>query len=178
MDGDRIIGPDGKPLELRGMSFGNRVWLDDRLPRTHHDERDYARLAALGLNAVRFYVNYRTLETDDAPGKWLADGLQWLDDNVAWAKKHGVYLILNQHVPPGGFIAMAPPLKDGLVTFDDGTKSTLDQQAKDVSAFLMWAAEPKLEERKQTGFAVLIYLLLLSGLLYASYKTVWRNESH
>ena len=84
----------------------------------------------------------------------------------------------HKHVPPGGFIAMAPPLAAGQVTFDDGTKSTLDQQAKDVSAFLMWAAEPKLEERKQTGFAVIIYLLLLSGLLYASYKTVWRNESH
>ncbi|ENZ82126.1 MULTISPECIES: cytochrome c1 [Caulobacter] len=83
-----------------------------------------------------------------------------------------------EHVPPGGFIAMPQPLKAGQVTFDDGTKSTLEQEAKDVSAFLMWAAEPKLEERKQTGFAVLIYLILLSGLLYASYKTVWRNESH
>ena len=82
------------------------------------------------------------------------------------------------HVPPGGFIAMAPPLKDGLVTFDDGTKSTVDQQARDVSAFLMWAAEPKLEERKQTGFAVMIYLILFAGLLYASYRQVWKNESH
>lgn len=93
------------------------------------------------------------------------------DLTSAWSGSH-------EHVPPGGFIAMAPPLKDGLVTFDDGTKSTLDQEAKDVSAFLMWAAEPKLEERKQTGFAVILYLLLLSGLLFASYKTVWRNESH
>ena len=101
--GDRIAGPDGKPLELRGMSFGNRVWLDDRMPRTHHDERDYARLAGLGMNAVRFYFHYRTLENDAAPGQWLADGWQWLDDNIAWAKKHGVYLILNQHVPAGGF---------------------------------------------------------------------------
>ncbi|MBI1685098.1 cytochrome c1 [Caulobacter hibisci] len=84
----------------------------------------------------------------------------------------------HEHVPPGGFIAMAPPLKAGLVTFDDGTPSTVDQQARDVSAFLMWAAEPKLEERKQTGFAVLIYLLLFSGLLYASYRKVWKNESH
>ena len=84
----------------------------------------------------------------------------------------------HKHVPPGGFIAMAPPLKDGQVTFDDGTPSTVDQQAKDVSAFLMWAAEPKLEERKQTGFAVLIYLVLFAGLLYASYRKVWKNESH
>ncbi|WP_165184641.1 cytochrome c1 [Caulobacter soli] len=83
-----------------------------------------------------------------------------------------------EHTPPGGFIAMAPPLKAGQVTFDDGTPSTLDQEAKDVSAFLMWAAEPKLEERKQTGFAVLLYLVLFAGLLYASYRKVWKNESH
>jgi endoglucanase len=101
--GDRIVAPDGQPLELRGMSFGNRVWLDDRLPNEHHDERDYARLAALGMNAARFYLNYRTLESDAAPGQWLADGWQWLDDNIAWAKQNGVYLVLNLHVPPGGF---------------------------------------------------------------------------
>ncbi|PVM93971.1 cytochrome c1 [Caulobacter endophyticus] len=82
------------------------------------------------------------------------------------------------HVPPGGFIAMAQPLTEGGVTFDDGTKATVDQQARDVSAFLMWAAEPKLEERKQTGFAVMIYLILFAGLLYASYRKVWKNESH
>ena len=83
-----------------------------------------------------------------------------------------------KHVPPGGVIGMAPPLSEGLITFDDGTKSTLDQQSLDVSAFLMWAAEPKLNERHQMGFAVMIYLLLLSGLLYASYRAVWKNESH
>jgi ubiquinol-cytochrome c reductase cytochrome c1 subunit len=81
-------------------------------------------------------------------------------------------------VPPGGFIAMPPPLAPDKVSFDDGTKSTVDQQAKDVAAFLMWAAEPKMEERKKTGFAVMIYLLLFTGLLYASYRRVWRNESH
>ena len=93
------------------------------------------------------------------------------DLTASWSGPH-------DHVPPGGFIAMAPPLKDGLVTFDDGTKSTVDQQAKDVSAFLMWAAEPKLEERKKMGLVVILYLLLFSGLLYASYRKVWKNESH
>lgn len=82
------------------------------------------------------------------------------------------------HVPPGGFVAMPPQLGPGKVTFDDGTPSTAANQARDVAAFLMWAAEPKLEERNATGFAVLIYLLLFSGLLYASYRRVWRNESH
>jgi ubiquinol-cytochrome c reductase cytochrome c1 subunit len=83
-----------------------------------------------------------------------------------------------EHPPEGGFVAMPPQLADGKVTFDDGTKSTAHQQAVDVAAFLMWAAEPKMEERKQTGLAVLIYLILFSGLLYASYRRVWRNESH
>ena len=82
------------------------------------------------------------------------------------------------HVPEGGFIAMPPQLADNKVTFDDGTPSTIDQQAKDVSAFLMWAAEPKLEDRKQMGFAVMTYLLLFTALLYWSYRRVWRNESH
>jgi ubiquinol-cytochrome c reductase cytochrome c1 subunit len=82
------------------------------------------------------------------------------------------------HAPEGGVIAMAPPLADGKVTFDDGTPSTVDQQAKDVTAFLAWAAEPKLEERKQFGLGAMIYLLIFSGLLWASYKKIWRNVAH
>ncbi len=81
-------------------------------------------------------------------------------------------------VPEGGFIAMPPPLADGKVTFDDGTKSTLDQQAKDVSAFLAWASEPKMEERKAFGVAAMIYLVIFSVLLWFSYKRIWRNVSH
>lgn len=84
----------------------------------------------------------------------------------------------HKHVPPGGFIAMAPPLTAGLVTFDDGTPSTLSQQSKDVSAFLAWASEPKQEERKQFGLAAMIYLVGLSLLLWFSYKRIWRNVSH
>ena len=82
------------------------------------------------------------------------------------------------HVPVGGLISMAPPLQPDLVTFDDGTKSTVAQQARDVAAFLSWASEPKQTERKQTGFAVIIYLLILAGLLYASYRRIWRNVAH
>ncbi len=81
-------------------------------------------------------------------------------------------------VPVGGFIAMPPPLSDNKVTFDDKTPSTLNNEAKDVAAFLMWAADPKMEERKQTGLAVMIFLVLFAGLLYASYRTLWRNIDH
>jgi endoglucanase len=88
---------------LRGVAFGNEVWTGVRLPRRHHDENDYRRVAAMGMNVVRFYMNYKTFESDAAPGQYLAEGWRWLDDNVAWARRSGVYLILNMHVPPGGF---------------------------------------------------------------------------
>ena len=81
-------------------------------------------------------------------------------------------------VPVGGFIAMPPPLADGKVSFDDKSPSDLKAEARDVSAFLMWAADPKMEERKQTGLAVMIFLLVFTGLLYASYRTLWRNIDH
>ena len=84
----------------------------------------------------------------------------------------------HKHVPPGGFLAMAPPLSAGQVTFDDGTPSTLDQQAKDVAAFLTWAGDPKMEERKAFGLGAMIYLLIFAGLLYASYRRIWRNVAH
>lgn len=94
---------------------------------------------------------------------------------------HGVTLSPGQHYNryfPGGVIAMAPPLADGKVSYDDDTKSTVRQQSEDVAAFLMWAADPHMEDRKKMGFSVIIFLLLFSGLLYASYRRVWRNESH
>ena len=64
------------------------------------------------------------------------------------------------------------------MTFDDGAAATPDQEAKDVVAFLAWASEPHQEERKQLGFAVMIYLVHLPGLLYASYRRIWRNVAH
>jgi ubiquinol-cytochrome c reductase cytochrome c1 subunit len=82
-------------------------------------------------------------------------------------------------VPVGGLIAMPPPLhSEGQVTFDDGTKPTVDQQAKDVAAFIEWASDPKATERKQTGVQVLIYLLIFAGLTFLSYRRIWRNVDH
>ena len=79
----------------------------------------------------------------------------------------------NPYFVGGKTIAMANPLSDGIVTYDDGTAETLDQYARDVSAFLMWAAEPTLVERKALGFKVMIFLLLLAALTYLTKKKVW-----
>ena len=77
---------------------------------------------------------------------------------------------------PGHNIAMAPPLNDGAVTFSDGTKGSVDQQAHDVATFLSWAAEPKMEERKRMGFGVLAFLIGLSVLLFLSYRKIWHDQ--
>jgi cytochrome c1 len=79
---------------------------------------------------------------------------------------------------PGHQIAMAAPLDAEAVEYSDGTKPTLENHAKDVSAFLMWAAEPKLEERHRLGFRFMIYLLLLSGLLYLAKRRLWSKLEH
>jgi ubiquinol-cytochrome c reductase cytochrome b/c1 subunit len=76
---------------------------------------------------------------------------------------------------PGHSIAMPPPLTDGRVEYSDGTKNDLDQQAKDVAAFMMWTAEPHLEARKRVGFQVMIFLLIFAGLMYFTKKRVWRD---
>lgn len=74
---------------------------------------------------------------------------------------------------PGGWIAMAPPLEDELVEFADGHENDLHHLAKDVSAFLMWTAEPKMMARKQAGFVGVMFLTLLSVLLYLTNKRIW-----
>ena len=81
-------------------------------------------------------------------------------------------------VPEGGFIAMPPPLTDNRVTFDDGVKATVAQEAADVAAFLSWASDPHTDQRKQTGWAVLIYLAIFGLITYASYRAIWRNVAH
>jgi cytochrome c1 len=76
---------------------------------------------------------------------------------------------------PGHAIAMPKPINDGQVQYTDGTPTTVDQYGRDVAAFLMWASEPKLDERKRLGFQVMIYLIVLSGLLYFTKKKVWQE---
>ncbi len=85
-----------------------------------------------------------------------------LDDGVYYNK----YMI-------GKKIKMASPLSDGIVEYSDGTEATMDQMAKDVTTFLAWAAEPELEARHKTGIKVILYLILLTILVYFSMKKIW-----
>ncbi|WP_040594092.1 cytochrome c1 [Mesorhizobium metallidurans] len=78
----------------------------------------------------------------------------------------------------GVSLKMPKPLSDGQVTYDDGSPQTVDQYSRDVSAFLMWAAEPHLEDRKKTGFRVLVFLLLFGALVYLTKRKVWAGVAH
>ena len=78
----------------------------------------------------------------------------------------------------GVAIGMAPPLSDELVEYTDGTPMTTEQYARDVTAFLMWAAEPKLEERKHVGVNSLIFLVVLSFLLFFTKRKLWSGVKH
>ena len=73
----------------------------------------------------------------------------------------------------GNKIKMPIPLSDGLVEYSDGTEATEEQMAKDVTTFLMWSAEPHLETRHKTGFRVIVYLIILSILVYLTMKKIW-----
>jgi len=97
-------------------------------------------------------------------------------DGSEYKITEGTYF--NPYFIAGSALAMAPPLSDGQVTYDDGSPETLDQYAKDVSAFLMWAAEPHLEDRKRMGFMVMVFLAIFTALIYLTKKSVYANKEH
>jgi ubiquinol-cytochrome c reductase cytochrome b/c1 subunit len=76
---------------------------------------------------------------------------------------------------PGHAIKMPKPLSDGQVTFDDGSPATVPQYAHDIATFLMWAAEPHMEQRKQAGFQVFVFLIIFAFLMYFTKKRVWAD---
>ena len=84
----------------------------------------------------------------------------------------GVVLYEN-HVFPGGWISMPPPLSDDQVSYADGTPATVEQMSQDVAAFLMWAAEPKMMARKSAGLTAVLFLLFLTVLLWFTNKKIW-----
>jgi ubiquinol-cytochrome c reductase cytochrome b/c1 subunit len=119
---------------------------------------------------------------------------QWLVDMITTYQEQGINyltaLMLGYEEPPAGFelppgasynkyfpghvILMPKPLSDKQVEYTDGAPMTTEQYAKDVSAFLMWSAEPHLVARKRLGLQVMIFLLVFAGLLYFTKKKVWR----
>ncbi len=93
------------------------------------------------------------------------------DFKVPDGQYYNVYMI-------GRRIGMPPPLSDGAVTYDDGAPQTVDQYAKDVTAFMAWVAEPSLASRKKIGLGVISFLIVFAGLLYFTKRKIWSNVAH
>jgi ubiquinol-cytochrome c reductase cytochrome c1 subunit len=101
-------------------------------------------------------------------------GYEEPSEELAKEQPEGKYY--NPYFGSGHWIGMPMPLADGQVTFDDGAPNTLDDMARDVSAFLAFTADPNMETRKSTGFMVMIYLAVLSVLLFFVKKKVWADQ--
>jgi ubiquinol-cytochrome c reductase cytochrome b/c1 subunit len=110
----------------------------------------------------------------------IADG--YLDEEKGEKVPEGITIPEGLHYNkffPGHAIAMPNPLQDGQVEYTDGTPATVDQYSRDLSAFLMWTAEPRLEERKELGLTVMLFLIIFTGLLYFTKRKVWHAvEAH
>jgi ubiquinol-cytochrome c reductase cytochrome c1 subunit len=156
------------------------------------DGEMFTRVAKLSDRFVMPYANVKAAQA--------ANGGAYPPDMSVLAKARSggvdyIYsVLLGYEDPPSGFILddgvyynkymygnnikMAQPLSDGLVEYTDGTIASEEQMAKDVSTFLMWAAEPHLEARHKMGFKAILYLIILTILVYFSMKKIWsRIES-
>ena len=69
-----ILSEKGETILLKGICFGNQVWSDVRIPELHHNEEDFQRVKAMGMNCIRFYMNYLTFEEDDTPFEYKKEG--------------------------------------------------------------------------------------------------------
>ncbi len=151
---DRIPGPYANTAEAAALNNGAAPPDFSLLAKARAPERGFPTFifdvfTLYGENGSDYIYSLLTGYKDAPEGHEVAEGTYY-----------------NPYFIAGKALAMAPPL-------DDGTESTLDQQAKDVTAFMTWAAEPYLIERKQLGFKVIIFLLILSVLLYLTKKQVF-----
>lgn len=103
VDDGKIKDGFGNTIQFKGICFGNEVWSNTETPHLHHNEEDFKIVKNMGMNCVRFYLNYKTFEDDATPYEYKQSGWDWLDQNIQWAKNNDIYLILNMHVPQGGF---------------------------------------------------------------------------
>ena len=99
--GDHLVtGINNDQIILRGVCFGNNVWSKPFEPvATHHSELDFQKVKDMNCNVIRYYLNYQLFEDNTQPYKYKQSGWDWLDQNIQWAKKYNLYLILNMHVP-------------------------------------------------------------------------------
>lgn len=113
-----VVGADNRPIWLHGMGVGNGAHYEDQDPKYLYANlslQDYQEIAGLGMNVIRFNMNYVTFEDDASPYTYKQSGWDWLDINMDWARQTGVYLILCMANPQGG----PQPGGEGLALWDN-----------------------------------------------------------
>lgn len=99
--GNKFYDVYGNEYRIKGMNFDNWAWFNPSVPMEWYcNESTYLELSNMGINTVRWYLNYALIEDNDNPLTYKQSGWNWLDQNLAWAEKYGIKIIINMHVPP------------------------------------------------------------------------------
>ena len=179
-----------------GKMFERPPLLSDPIRGPYHNEKE-ARAAQNGALPPDLSLIARARGVERNPSWWIHPFLM-LGDIVQSYQEGGadyLYALLTGFTdPPSGFhlaegqyynkafpghqISMPPPLTDGAVTYQDGTPPKADNYSRDVAAFLSWAADPSLDQRKRIGWQVILYLIVTTGLLYLGKKRIWSALKH
>jgi ubiquinol-cytochrome c reductase cytochrome c1 subunit len=162
-DAGEMFERPGRPSDYLPWNFANEQAARSALGAVPPDMSLLAKARSYERGFPFFLIDFFTQYQEQGPDYIYAllNGYT-KDDDPAW----------NEYFP-GHRIAMPKPLGDGVVDYADGSPKTVQQYAKDVTAFLMWTAEPKLERRKKLGISVLGFLLLYALLLFAAKKKIW-----
>ncbi|MEM1430413.1 MAG: cytochrome c1 [Pseudomonadota bacterium] len=186
----RTLGDPGGPElpedQVRAYAAMIEVWdptLDDGFgdfrpatPVDHFPESSLSNAPDLSLMAkarAGFHGPYGTGLAQLFRGMGGAEYIASLLTGYTGSEKEEAGALLYGNAASGTYLAMGPPLWGDDVIYEDGTPATIEQQAKDVAAFLMWAAEPKMMARQQTGFVAVVFLSVLTVLLYLTNKRLW-----
>lgn len=146
VENGEIVNGNGEAVWLKGIALGNDVWSNPTEPvLTSHDESSFEDIASMGFNCVRFYLNYQLFEDDADPYNYKEEGFEWLDKNIKWAKKNGIGLIFNMHVPQGGYQSQG-----------NGTGLWTDEESQN-RLIALWAeiAKHYADEEAVIGYGVL-----------------------
>ena len=167
----------------KGEIFKRPATPADIIPRPEAYPNDQAAAAVFGKAPPNMDLLAKSLKFERGFPRFIIDALPGFEYQEMGADY--IHAILNGYTKPddpqwnlyypGHKIAMPQPITDGAVDYKDGTKPTLDNYSKDVAAFLSWAAEPNLPERKRIGFRVMIFLLVFAVLLYLVKKRIWES---
>ena len=190
-------GPDFSEAEVKALAASYQVVNDepndkgeifkrpgmpsDNFPPPNSFPNDQAAAAAFGKAPPDMALLAKSLKYERGFPWFIFDALPF--DQYQEMGADYIYAILTGYTKsddpqwnlyyPNHKIAMPQPITDGAVAYTDGTPPTLDNYGRDVAAFLSWAAEPTLEERKKVGFCAMIFLFVLARMLYFTKKRIW-----